>query len=297
MFISSLNRDYFLFQTLNEIGNVKSYVAKDPNTKSLFLINQLTNRSLINAHIKDLISIDEQRILEDFADLFTFDTKLYLVFKFNQPNPLVEYLHKSDWTFAEKIDLLKNYLFEISAQSELPLILKIALTDLDNINVHPDGFVYFNYLLKTEHFNGPMEPARVYFGIAQIIETIFDKDLTSKNGQKLQIIIEKCNKNLYHTLPEIIKDVEEIDTSSFFTRIKKKLQTKYPKALKILKDASFVAMAFLALFFIYNKYIGPATQQTLNSQKPVTKIGDIVIIEEPRQEELDNQVLEVNVKP
>lgn len=266
MFISSLKRDYFLFQTLNELGDVKSFVAKDPNTKSLFLINQIANRSLINTHIKELMSLEEERILEEFADLFTFDSNLYLAFKFTRPNPLVEYLHNNELSFAEKIELLKSYFFEMSALNNLPLVLKIALTDPDNINVHSDGHVYFNFLLKAEHFKTPMETSSFYSGIAQIIQTVFEKELTAKKGQKLQIIIEKCYKNLYHTLPEIIKDIEEVDTSSYLTRIIKRIKARYPKALEVFKKVSFAALAFLALFFIYTKYIGPATQQTLNSQ-------------------------------
>ncbi len=287
MILKTSNKHFAIYQKLRSYKELNLYLAKEGDSNANhYLITEILCPQIIRSCIKELLALREEKSFSQFVDVFSFNSKLYLVLEYTKPMLLLDYLSKNKLTFGEKVKTLDNYLFQLASYASLPMSIRIALTDLENINLQPDHSVFFNFLLTPQSIGQSHDKASLLKGISAVIKAIFVQELSSTKGKELQLIIEKCEKSIYKTVPEIIKDVKNIDTSSTWDKLKLYLQEKKSSVQRV-KDLGMTVFLVLLVVVVYSRFISP---NPLGSQLvPVTQIGEVVIIEESLEEEPEQE--------
>lgn len=285
MHLPTDNRNYETFQTVKASKEVNVYLARDllykatPDVESpLYLVNEITDVDLIHNNIEQLLALRQERRITDFVDVFTLQSKLYLVFKHKKPYLLADYLTRHKLTYANRVKLLENVLFNISSHALFPDSILCALTEVDNIHVNPDESSFSSYALQASHLLPNSNRRDVWLGIARLIMQMFPEELMQKRGRTLHFIIEKCERSVYRSLPEIIHDVRLIDTATTWERFKRSLQER-KQQLSLVKQFGWGVIIVLIVFVIYTRFISPNAAHNLDKQLPVKQVGEIIVIE------------------
>lgn len=287
MRLKAKNRTFTVYQTLGSYQDVYVYLAREgADQENRYLVNEIQSPQMIRTYLDELLSLQKDDNFSEFVDLFTLNSKLYLVFKYAKPFLFMDFLNKYTLSFPEKVTLMNNYLFQLSSYTRFSPIILQALTDPENINVSPDGTAYFNFSLKPQHFADPADKSAPFQGIAALLKTLFAKELASRKKKQLLFIIEKCEKGLYKSIPELKKDVQEIDTFSTWDKIKEYFQAR-KSVLKIIKNVGLAALIVVFLVIIYTRFIAPGPAQRADAPLPVEQIGEVTVQEEEETDEND----------
>lgn len=294
MLLKTSNQVFTVFQTLRSYQKINVYLAKDATANANhYLINEICCPQIIRSNIEELLTLRQEQNSPGFVDIFTQDSKLYLVFKYAKPSLIMDYLHKNKLSFTERVKLLENYLFNLSAWTSSPLAISRSLTDLDNINLYSEADIFFNFSLKPDHFQEPKDRSTLFNNIATLIRVLFAKELNSKKGRQLHLIIEKCEKSIYKTVPQIAKEVQGVDISSSGEKFKQYLQGKR-SLLKQAKDYALIALIAVMVVIVYTRFISPSAIKPSQPVQPVTQVGEVLILQETPSEQEPADSKDVN---
>ena len=283
------NRSFNVYQTLGSYNDVHVYLAREgASVKERYLINEIRCPQMIRHHLGELLSLQQEDSFAELVDVFSFNSRVYVVFKYSSPSLLMNYLHKNQLSLMEKLKLIDHYFFQLSFYSRFSPKVVHALTDPDNINVSQDGSVYFNFSLKPAHFTGGEDKTSLSKRIASLLRMVFSEELAGRKKQPLLVILEKCDKGLYRSIPEVKKDMLKVDTTSFWDRVKNYLHER-KHVLDTLKNLGVTALVVVFFVLVYTQYIAPGPHQTADTPVPVTQIGDVAVSEEVDREEEQEQ--------
>ncbi|OEF97122.1 hypothetical protein [Desulfuribacillus alkaliarsenatis] len=299
MLLQSNQRVYSIYQTLRSYKDLQVYLANEASvsnqaTQKQYLINEFRNPELIRNCIEDMLSLQKDATVAEFVDVFTSGACLYTVFTYSQPYLLKDYVARHRLSFGNRVNLLKNILFKLSTYSQAPLPVLIHLVDTDNIHVHPDETIYFSFAFHPEQLQSSSTINTLYLKIANLVLLLFPKETDSRSNKQLQMVLKKCERAVYQSIPEIVKDVERIDTSTFTEKLKNWFQERKSQ-VQLLKNISLVALLLFFSFILYTRFIVPDNTTPVQAPVPVQQVGELPVSNgspEQETEALEEQATE-----
>lgn len=199
---------YKILKVVSSDNGINCYIAEmlynDAN--KCVMVNEISNRDLIDKYIVQ-ITIMTNAGNSDFIEYFTFNSKFYTVFHHNAGTTLKRTLYNNATPFLFRLGLLNKILLTMVEHGYYPNIVKANILNVSNI-VYEENELAINY--KFLITSGDIESEQIiYTQLKNTIDELFSSNEISKNV-KLKIISEKCDKGLYHSFGEVLKDLEEL---------------------------------------------------------------------------------------
>lgn len=144
---------------------------------------------------------------------------------------------------------------KLNSISNLPLPAFIALIKNENICIDINDKIQIIYnldgILDIEEPSNSM----IYKRIADIIKLILKNELKNKYNNQLDIILEKCENNLFSSIPQLIVELKKIEKTCTEGDAKSAATELYNKnKAKIKKYYKFVGIGAGVIFLIYLGY-------------------------------------------
>lgn len=280
MFIKTVNKEYFIVQTILSSPTINTYIVKENSADpdQLYIMNEIKNRKMIEYYLEDFMSIEHTRTLSDFISCFALESNLYVLFQYHPEKSLSKYLTHSSRTLDKRLDLAIKILFEMTAYTDLPLFIQKTILQPDNINIDENENIYFNYFIPSTPAEKKFSKEDLFTEIGILLNQLFHQELEKKH-QKLHIILTRCSKSLYHSIPEIIQDLKDVKASKPHS-IKEKLFQKKKKWKSAVKKWVIVGILLAVGIYLYRYSLRFKAQTTnMNVENPVSQIGDRTIID------------------
>lgn len=267
-------RKYLVLRILEPSKYINYYVGetKDMEKSISVIINEIFDRDIINFYLTDFLLMKQNKKLPDFIDCFTEDSKLYVVFSYRKGRNITKFLKEEKLRKEYRIVLLKNIMQKFLEYGFCPAILRKSILSPQNLMVD-EGAVYFNYCLCPNTNKEVIDEDSIFKSIGNIINDIFKKDELA-NEKKLSIILEKCEKGLYLSMGELIKDLEDLSGAiEKEESLKTIILEKKKKFEKYILRAFVLCIVFGVAFVLYENYISKSTSAFL--YKDVEQIGTV----------------------
>lgn len=277
MLLKAKNRTFSVFQTLGSYQDLCVYLARDTKGgETSYLVNEISSPQVIRSSLKAMLSLRKESNISEFEDIFTLNSRLYVVFKYAKPYLLLDYLNKYRLSFAERVKLMENYLFQLSSYSHLPPAVLQSLTDPDNINIQRDRDVYFNFSFKPAYLLAAGDKANLFKRLGSLLKILFAGELSGSGKRELLVVMGKCEKNLYKSIPEMNRDVKGIDTSSNWDKVREYFHAR-KNTLNLLKNMGLTFLTIVIFIIIYTRFISPGPGAATEPAMPVTQIGEVTL--------------------
>ena len=167
------------------------------------LLNQWTEKTLIQEHLSTILDIKE-RGCDDFLECFTEEGTLYTVFGYQEGRNLLQYVQTEKLALPYRVVLLQNVLEVFLQYRHYSDMLQFCMLQYHNIVIQ-NHTIFFNYqlLLLPEE-----KEISCFAALEQTMQILFTT-AERKSMPKLQIVADKCQKRLYTSLGEMIKELQE----------------------------------------------------------------------------------------
>jgi hypothetical protein len=181
--VKELNHDDAGTQTL---------ICRDSRRPGFFTVNILERAALSETYVSDYLSLLERQTLPDFLDCRSKDGKLYMIFVYHPPASVQDVLKTTSFTLSQRLDAIESFLLWFLARPDLPSHLAGQLLREDNLNLSPEGRLYFNYFLKNPRHTLRVQSSSYPAMIVSLTEALFPADfaricLHAANGQYTSI--------------------------------------------------------------------------------------------------------------
>ena len=117
--------------------------------------------------------------------------------------------------------------------------------------------IIFNYNLKNINSYPENDTKLIYKHIHDIIFTILRQECEAGFNKQLHIVLDKCKKNVYSSIPEMIVDLKKAEkiskSSSWWGYIKSKFELKKPIISKASRVALITTIVFGTFYLVYSK--------------------------------------------
>ncbi|NLK38423.1 MAG: LysM peptidoglycan-binding domain-containing protein [Epulopiscium sp.] len=273
---SRLVQKYTVLKVLCSDNRINCYIAQrnEGERDKYVLINEICQREIINQYISQVITFPDCG-LTDFVEYFTEDSKLYVVFCYTEGMNLKKVLTSQKLPFEFRALLGQKILHTLMENGSFPNVLKANVLQWENI-LFNDNVVGFNYRFFADEADKSQNSA-VYNYFKIIMYQLFREEEIEKNP-KLKIIVEKCEKDIYHSFGEVLKDLQDVlvsidkdkDLKTIAEEKKKKLQAIFSKAMVVL-------VAVAVGIVTYERFLEDNKETTVYNE--VDKIGTVDVIE------------------
>ncbi len=267
---------YTVLKVLCSDNRINCYIAQrnEGERDRYVLINEICQREIINQYISQVITFQDCG-LTDFVEYFTEDSKLYAVFCYTEGMNLKKVLTSQKLPFEFRVLLGQKILHTLMENGSFPNVLKANVLHWENI-LFNDNLVGFNYRFFADEADKSQNNA-VYNYFKVIMHQLFREEEIEKNS-KLKIIVEKCEKDIYHSFGEVLKDLQDVlasidkgkDLKTIAEEKKKKLQAIFSKAVVVL-------VAVTVGIVTYERFLQNNKETTVYNE--VEKIGTVDVIE------------------
>ncbi|MDD3569606.1 MAG: hypothetical protein PHY44_00695 [Lachnospiraceae bacterium] len=273
---SRFAQKYTVLKVLCSDNRINCYIAqrKEGEKDKFVLINEICKREIINQYISQIITFQDCG-LTDFIEYFTEDSKLYAVFSYTEGMNLKKVLTSQKLPFEFRLLLGQKILHNLMENGSFPNVLKANVLHWENI-LFNDNLVGFNYRFFAEEADKSQNDT-VYNYFKIIMNQLFREDEIEKNI-KLKIIVEKCEKDIYHSFGEVLKDLQDVLTSIDKTKdLKTIAEEKKKKFQAFFSKAVVVLVAVTVGIVAYERFIQDNKAATVYNE--VEKIGTVDVVE------------------
>ncbi len=284
-----LAEKYVITKHLSSTSKINYYIgsARSEQVLGELLINEVLDRDFINEYLDEFLEMFTKDKVSEFIDCFSENSKLYLVFPYYSGQGLLKYIDNNKLNAYYKKVLIYNVLHNFLNCYKYPLVMRRSILEPSNIIVSNNDF-YFNYLLSVPNSRSVSEK-EIYSGVRGLFESCFtEKEISS--DIKLSIIMEKCEKGVYASVSETMKDLvdalnatEEEITMALLADRKKKLKKTVANSVIAVSLISLLVSIF-ALYRIYRteiKFNGDVVETigtlTLNKREETDKVNIVNI--------------------
>ena len=265
---------YSIIRVLESTESANYYIVKKRiQLEKLFIVNEIFDKEKIKELISDIIILKQENRLCEFVEYFSEDSKFYVVFEYLQGSSLKEYISKNGILLEDKAELLKRILVQFMNYEQLSSFIRYSMLCPENIVLY-QGEIKFQYKL---HFSiVEMEEVMVYSALTMLLKALYTEMELRKNA-KIFIIYEKAEKRLYHSVGEILKDIEDVLVAN-----QKKVVGKELFLEKKQKVMQFTARVFAVLAVVLAIYTICEGLMNLNEDNDiiylnVDKIGTVFV--------------------
>lgn len=255
----------------------------------MVLLNQWTDKVLIEQWLATLLEIKEQNY-DDFLDCFTENGSFYTVFCYREGRNLLQYVQTEKLALPYKVVLLQNVLEEYLQYQHYNDILQYCMLQYYNIMIQNHA-IFFNYQLL---LLPDQKEYNCFSALEQTMKVIFTNE-ELKSIPKLLIVMQKCEKRLYQSLAEVIKDLQNVSGAvekekSIQHYIAQKRKNNRKKIMTV-----FVFLAVLGMIYkVYDYYTKSTEDAFLYTE--LEKIGTVEIASQAGHTQQQDMVVEVKQK-
>ena len=277
---------YSIIRVLDGTSGINYYIVQlRNNTEKMFIVNEFYDKSKISGAISEIIRLKQENKLLEFVEYFSENSKFYAVFEYSCKTSLKRYLELENLSFQYKVLLFKNILTAFIEYIDIPDIVRYSIIQPDNITIQNNS-ISFNYKLQFPENEITVKEKDVYNSAKNLLEAIFTKEQIQKNS-KLCIIYDKCLKNIYTSIGEILKDLEDIMTElQKEISLKTIFEEKKKKYLALVLKIFEVAVIILALYMLYENFIKDDSISS-SVHTPITAIGNVSLNSDKKEQQTE----------
>lgn len=267
--------NYNIVGTLSNNPDCSVWIASiknDADPDNLFIINRFShNKQNLNLFKEFFTYYSSESKTKDISNFFAYGKFFYVIFKYSKGEFIADRFDPEKLTdrTEKRFQILYSILMKLDAISTLPLPAFISVTSIDNIciDINEDVKIIYNFsdLLDIDEPSSKI----VFKNISKIIKLLLSRELNNKYNKQIEIILEKCDNNLFTSIPQLIVDLKKIESTctegdaksafmKFYKRNKKKIK-KYSWVFSGLAIASFGIYLFYNLFFASNNDMSSAS--------------------------------------
>lgn len=243
---------YSVRKVLQDTPVYACYLAQPKTDDSkIVLINVLRDRALIDRYIALSIDLKEQEMPE-FIEYFSDNSQFYIVFTYVQGETIESRLRRVPLSFSERLLLFKRIIYQVTLYSEISCVWKTLALCPQNIICNADNIqLNFRFFAVEEDLT---EKSRMYTKIDALSQIIFTKQEMEKNAD-LRIVSDKCQKGVYRSLGEVLKDLEYVEAAEEKERdARTVLQEKKAKLYQKLRYGTVILVAVALASYGYQKW-------------------------------------------
>lgn len=274
--------DYTVIATPYEGSNMKisiSYKGEKNLQNNLFLINEIPYKNE-NLHIfKTLFKLFSYKNRpKEFLDFFTHDKKFYSIFKYTEAPTIKEKFDKelNTTAFKDRCKILENILVRIDKMSKFSPEILACVTQPENIKVDDKKNIIFIYNLKDIESYKKNSKEKMNQNLHDIIFYILRQECEAGFNKQLHIVLYKCKKGLYSSIPQMIIDLKKAEkvsmTSSWIGYIRYQLSLRKPLIKKIAQTSLTCAVVVGLVYLGYTKI---TKGQAIGSASTMFSIGNV----------------------
>jgi hypothetical protein len=164
-------------------SGARTLICRDSRRPGLFTVNILERASLSETYVSDYLGLLARQTLPDFLDCRAKDGKLYMIFTYYPPSSIQEVIKTASFTMPQRLGIIDSFLLWFLARPDLPPHMAGQLLREDNLNLSPDGRLYFNYFLRNPQHTARLKPSSYPAMIASLIEDLFPANLAQIRAQ------------------------------------------------------------------------------------------------------------------
>ena len=273
---------YSIIRVLESTESANYYIVKKRiQPEKLFIVNEIFDKEKIKEVISDFMILKQENRLCEFVEYFSEDSKFYVVFEYLQGSSFKEYVGRKEILLEYKTEFLKSILLQFMNYVELPPFIRYSMLCPENIFLYQRE-VKFHYKLNLSMV-GKAE-ADIYSALTILLKALYTEVELQKNT-KLLIIYEKAEKGLYHSVGDILKDIEDVLEENQKKIIGKELfLEKKQKVTQIIARVFAIFVAILAVYTICER-LSKQSEDNEIIYLNVDKIGTVFVNPEMQEEE------------
>ena len=187
----------------NQYMNIFVGETKQQNPQKV-LLNEWTDKTLIQMWLAVLLDM-KQKNNSDMIDCFSENGNVYTVFCYQEGKNLLQYVQSEKLALHYRIVLLKNILEAYLKYQHYNDMIQFCMLQYQNIMIQ-NYTILFNYQLLV--FPEQYE-CNCFGALEQTMKVLFTNE-EYKSIPKLLIVVQKCQKRIYQSLGEMIKDLQDV---------------------------------------------------------------------------------------
>jgi len=251
--------NYKIVGTISESPESAVYVCTCKNDEILGRLYILNILNYINKRLfAELFSCcTEKKMTGDMKNFWIENNKFCAVFKYSPGEQIDLRFSKKRNTLnlQERVELLQEILIKLDSISSLPLPILSRVTRLQNLIIDSKNKFHVLYNMSNLPTYESCKESEFYYNVSNIIQAVFQRELSKRNNELIKIIVDKCKNKLYNSIPEMIIEIKKTipfyiksDNLGVFKRI---YQQHKRSILKTISIASMVAVVVLLCVNIY----------------------------------------------
>lgn len=271
---------YNIVGTLKENPNVGVYIAskKLDGSNELYIINRFTKSSSSNDIFKEIFTCYSKKKYKDIVNFFANENYFCVVFKYSKGETIKEVFspEKCKMGYSTRMQILQNILFRLETLSDMPYIILLNATLIQNLCMDQENNLKIAYNLSYISDRDQFTKKKLFQNIHDIIYTLLSNEVNKGHNGKLQIILDKCKNQLYSSIAELIVDLKKLDANTSKKTMKEKMKrwlNIHKKQVKYAVIALVVPAIIGSGFFAYH-LLTKNSKGTSSSED--AKIGDIL---------------------
>lgn len=251
---------YKIIGTLVNSSSFSAWIASntsDTNVTKMYIINRFPNNKNNLKFFKDLFSCySSPSRPKDMVNFFTSKDSFYIIFNYTKGDCITERFDpgKVVIDYQKRCSLLKEILLKIHILENLPTYVLLCITDSNNICVDDNSGIQFIYNLEriTEYIACGKDS--LFKNISNIINLTLKHEINGNQYTQLKIVLEKCNNNLYSSIPELIVNLDKAEKTvskhNIITTAKKYIENNTVKVKRYAIIGGIIIAICVSIFFI-----------------------------------------------
>ena len=256
------NADYTHVATLSKSEDVNVSIAYRGNNpqENLYIINKIPLESKnLDLFKKLYFSFYESKKPNEFEKFFVSEKYFYSIFKYTKAESIKQKFNKNICTtlFDERCKILEYILMKIDKISTLPQEVLASILKPENILIDADRHIHILY--NFEHVFEYKKDAKlaVFQNIGDIIFTMLQAEAEAKYNKSLHVILGKCKKGVYSSIPQLVVDLKKAEkiskNSNWISYIKYQISLRRPIINKVSRVVTGISLVIGLGVLIYNK--------------------------------------------
>lgn len=275
--------DYVVTASIFSDEHVKVFIGYKGENKleNFYIINEFPYHEEDLETFKMLFSIfSSPDKPKEFEDFFAEDDRFYAIFKYVKSEDISHKFRKGfhNVLFDDRCKILENILVLIDRHYSLSTDILGCITEPNNIHIDEEKNIHLIYNLQYMNKYKDKGTANdlICTNISNIIYMILEPEASQGFNKSLHIVIDKCRRGVYRSIPELIIELKKAakvsKTSSWISYIKYQIGLR--KHL-IAKASKLAMMGFLVAGVVYLVYDQLTKGQESGSSGAVVSIGNI----------------------
>lgn len=252
-----------------------------------FLVNEICDRNFINEYIAEVISLNKE-VMNEFEECFTENSKLYVIFSYVQGTNIQTLMEKENFPFEYRISFIQKIIYKLMDYPSISCMLKTMALMPENV-ILQDNLLSFNYRFFFNEQKNYTQKKELYIALGNLIKLVFS-DREFEKHANLGIVAKKSEKGIYHSLGEVMKDLQDVSTSLNKEVDLKVILKEKRKRIRVMATRVFTAaIVCVAGYAVYQKVYDSTVKDAMYTD--VEKIGTVDVEKNEEQKTEQKYVL------